>query len=225
MVDRYGIWLSWNNQEDGFELPILPRQLGPSIRGDGAEHDVHGLGKINVIKDRGLAEYTIESIFPGQWYPYISAPQSLVLKPRVYVEKIMKWWDTKWPIRFVAVIPSLEINIPVSIESFEWQEVAGSPGDIQFTLKLKEYRFYSALRVRILDEQGGTRITDGSASARPDDRVRPKTYTLAPGDNLWKVAQKMLGDGNRWREIQKLNGISDAQLRRLPAGMVLKLPT
>ena len=27
LVDRCGIWLSWNNQEDGFELPVLPAEL------------------------------------------------------------------------------------------------------------------------------------------------------------------------------------------------------
>jgi Uncharacterized protein containing LysM domain len=239
MAKRYGIWLSWNNQQEGFELPVLPGEIGASLRGDGAEHEVYGLGKINVIKHRGLAEYTIESIFPVVWYdpatdryfpPYVTASRVLD-KPIDYVRFIEKWWATNRPIRFIYVganayvddqgnTISSEINTPVSIESFEWKEVAGSPGDISFSLKLKEYRFYAAKRV-----EADPASVQKPKPTRPDERVPPQTYTLVAGDSLWKVAQKVLGDGNRWREIQQLNGISDAQLRKLPVGMVLKLPT
>jgi len=234
LVDRCGIWLSWNNQEDGFELPVLPAELNTSIGGDSAGHEVAGLGKISVIKDRELAEYTIESFFPAyppenvDPHPYITA--TIILPPMVYVRKILKWWETKRPIRFVFVGSNRyadlegrtisEINTPASIESFEWKEVAGSPGDISYSLRLKEYRFYAARKATVI---GGTALQK-TKPGRMDERVPPSTYTLVAGDSLWKVAQKMLGDGSRWREIQKLNGISDAQLKKLPVGMVLKLP-
>lgn len=212
-------------------MPVLPGEIGPSIRGNGIEHEVYGLGKINVIKDRGLAEYTIDSFFPAVLAdqkgkalpPYIST--SIILEPMEYVRKIMKWWETKRPIRFVAVMGNEEINTAASIESFEWGESAGSPGDISYILKLKEYRFYFAQRAEVLEESGGEVTVQKSEQERADERVIPKTYTLIAGDNLWKVAQQMLGDGSRWREIQKLNGISDAQLKSLKIGMVLKLPT
>jgi LysM repeat protein len=226
MATRYGIWLSWNNQQEGFELPILPQEIGQSVSGDGAMYDVAGLGKINVIKDRGLAEYTIESLFPAQPYPFITA--SIVLEPKAYIDYIMRWWETKRPIRLTAVTATMEINTPASIESFEWKEKAGAPGDIEFSLKLKEYRFYSAQRVQPVAAPAGSGAAAQVAKAppkRPDDRVPSKTYTLVAGDTLWAVAQKMLGDGSRWREIQKLNGLSDAQVKKLPVGMKLKLPT
>jgi hypothetical protein len=185
--------------------------------------------------DRGLATYNIEGIFPNHYWkgegsqvypPYLAGFE--VLRPMRYVEYIMKWWETKRPIRFIFVGGNAyvggdghtvaEINTPASIEGFEWKEVAGSPGDIQYALQLKEYRFYAARKVQ------PTGAAQTAAQTRPDDRVPPRTYTLVAGDNLWKVAQKVLGDGSRWREIQRLNGITDAQIRSLPVGMVLKLP-
>lgn len=218
----YGIWLSWNNQQEGFELPILPREFGPSIRGDGAGHDVYKLGKINIIKDRELAEYTIESFFPAQRYPFVTA--QYLLEPRAYVDYIMRWWESKRPIRLTAVLPSIEINTPASIEQFEWKEVAGSPGDISFSLRLKEYRFYAARQVQVA-QVAGVATVQKSQAKRPDERVQPKTYTLKPGDTLWTVAQRYLGNGSRWREIAKLNGIKDSQVRSLPVGLTLKLPS
>ncbi|MBB6632756.1 LysM peptidoglycan-binding domain-containing protein [Cohnella thailandensis] len=221
----YGIWLSWNNQQEGFELPILPAEIGASTGGDGASHDVFGLGKINVIKDHGLAEYTIESFFPANTNPFITA--AIVLEPMAYVDYLMRWWETKRPIRFVYTGSTMEVNIPASIESFEWREKAGAIGDIEYTLKLKEYRFYAAQQVKVTSVQStnAKATVTKSAPKRADDRVPPKTYTLAAGDSLWTVAQKTLGDGSRWKEIQTLNKISDAQTKTLRVGLVLNLPT
>ena len=47
-------------------------------------------------------------------------------------------------------------------------------------------------------------------------------YTVKQGDTLWGIAKKLLGDGNRYREIQKENGLQDTLIR---VGMVLKIPS
>lgn len=222
-MDRYGIWLSWNNQQEGFELPILPAEIGVGTGGDGAGYEVAKLGKINVIKDRELSQYTIESFFPAQKYPFVTA--SILLEPKGYVDYIMGWWATLRPIRFVFVGKTMEINTAASIESFEWREVAGTPGDIEFSLELKEYRFYEARRAQVVEPGAGEPpVIQTEDPQRMDERVPPQTYTLASGDNLWKVAQKVLGNGARWKEIQQLNGISDAQTESLPVGMTLQMP-
>jgi nucleoid-associated protein YgaU len=49
------------------------------------------------------------------------------------------------------------------------------------------------------------------------------TYTVAKGDTLSAIAQKMLGSAKRWREIKSLNGINDPAEIRI--GNVLNLPT
>ena len=46
--------------------------------------------------------------------------------------------------------------------------------------------------------------------------------TVAPGDSLWKIAERELGDGSRWKEIAKANGIKDP--RRLQPGQNLTIP-
>lgn len=46
-------------------------------------------------------------------------------------------------------------------------------------------------------------------------------YTVAASDNLWKIAEKKLGDGTRYTEIRQLNGLTCNIIR---VGMPLILP-
>jgi nucleoid-associated protein YgaU len=63
-------------------------------------------------------------------------------------------------------------------------------------------------------------------SAKPSNAAAPKSgrsYTVAEGDSLWKIASSQLGDGIRHAEIKKLNGFLTSD--QLSVGMVLALPS
>lgn len=226
----YEIWLSWNNKEEEFQLPINPSSIKISQGSNSTTYDLVDLGEINVIKSPKLLTYSFDSIFPArQDYPFANAQilsgissDGVFYNPYVYY--LTKWMRTKRPIRFMMFGGRYTINTPASIESFEWKESAGSGGDIEYSLSLKQYVFYTAQRVSLHETAAGTGYSVAEPD-RPDDRQTPTTYTMVAGDNLWKIAQTKLGDGSRWKEIQQLNGISDAEIRRLPVGKVLKLPT
>lgn len=242
----YGVWLSWNNQQESFQLPINPSSIEMSDGNKGQTYDVAALGEINVIKNPKLTTYRFSSIFPSpnsRGYtegdkindPIIGTPiitfvkfddddkRKVKTKMNPYVEYLTRWMASKRPIRFAFTGDTFDINEAVSIEAFDWKEVAGGNGDIEYTLTLKKYVFYAAQRV-VVNQSGDTPQIIKIAGPRPDDRQTPKTYTMRAGDTLWKVAKTQLGDGARWQEIQKLNGITDAQIKVLPIGKVLKLP-
>lgn len=48
-----------------------------------------------------------------------------------------------------------------------------------------------------------------------------QTYTVKKGDSLWKIAQNLLGNGSRYKEIMSLSGISSTTIY---AGQVLTAP-
>ncbi len=48
--------------------------------------------------------------------------------------------------------------------------------------------------------------------------------TVQPGDSLWKIAQKNLGDGSRWREIYDLNKDQIANPNLIQPGQQFKMP-
>lgn len=46
------------------------------------------------------------------------------------------------------------------------------------------------------------------------------THTVVHGDTLWAIAEKYLGDGSRYEEIKRLNGLSSNVIY---SGQVLKI--
>ena len=48
-----------------------------------------------------------------------------------------------------------------------------------------------------------------------------RIYTVVPGDNLWKIADKELGSGSRCADIRVLNGLTSNAIR---VGMKLLIP-
>ena len=60
----------------------------------------------------------------------------------------------------------------------------------------------------------------GSSSSGSSGSAEGK-YTVKVGDTLWSIAQEQLGDGSRYTEIQKRNGLKDTLIR---PGDVLVLP-
>jgi len=64
---------------------------------------------------------------------------------------------------------------------------------------------------------------DPAAPARPPAGTPTRAYTVEDGDSLWRIAERQLGDGLRWREIWALNHGRDMGSGRLfrHAGLIL----
>ncbi|WP_212758517.1 LysM peptidoglycan-binding domain-containing protein [Paenibacillus sinopodophylli] len=232
---KYEIWLSYNNKEDEFQLPVNPGKIEIADGTNSKTFDVIGLGEVSTLLGRKLSEVSFSGFFPSlsaRAYkvgavtadPFVSADTQL--EPKAYVEYIEKWMVTRRPIRFIFNGGSFGINMAASIESFDWSEVAGGGGDIEYSIKLKQYIFYGPKKYKVVTAEAtkvATLVDNGKE--RPNEKQTPKTYTLRSGDSLWKVAKTQLGDGARWKEIQTLNKIPDAKLKSLSIGTVLQLPT
>jgi nucleoid-associated protein YgaU len=225
--------IAWNNAEEGWEFPVLPEKVTIKRNGAGKDYKIIGTGSVGTIEKPDLAEISFESFFPSQRSPLVN-PKFLenpdwIPDPNKFVNDINKWMHSGYPVRFIYVgmnnlNKDYKIYLPMTIASFERWEEGGSPGDIFYSLKLKEYVFYAPQRIRAVKAADGTTKLIKEPPPRLDMRVPAKTYTLKPGDTLIRVARMQLGNSGRWREIMELNKITDSQLNKLPVGMVLQLP-
>lgn len=226
----YSLTLSFNSEAEAIEFPLLPEKIEVNESGNSKSYEISKLGEINVIKSKKLSEISFESFFPAHWFPACNVEEGALFKPSHYiVDKITKWRDSKQPMRLVFTGGPMNINMPVSIEKFTWSEEGGAVGDIKYSISFKEYKFYAAKKVEVVKPTAtsGTVTTvmkKNKAAPRPNTKVKPKTYKLVKGDTLFKVAKRFLGDGSKYKQIQKINGIKDSELKRLQIGRVIKLP-
>lgn len=109
--------------------------------------------------------------------------------------------------------------------SRRWQEiVALNPG-------LDPARLRAGKELRMPGGEGA----NGSAATKPATTVKApapekktpvaasgRTHKVGKGESLWKIAERTLGDGKRWREIAALNPKVNPD--KLVAGTVLQLP-
>jgi LysM repeat protein len=187
------IWLS-NGTSDKLQLPINPQEIGQTYSRNFEDIVLASGDEKTVISGKNQKEFSISSFFPKE-RPIFAEITSLKT-PTEYVKKIEGWMDSKKVL--LLQVTTTNISKQVTIRSFEWKEVGGAVGDIEYTIELKEYSpiTYSAITV-----------TNPKPAPRPPvaNKPQPKTHTVVRGDCLWNIAKKHLGSGSRWTEIYNKN--------------------
>ena len=71
-------------------------------------------------------------------------------------------------------------------------------------------------------------VQSGSSStapaAAPAPASEPRTYTVAEGDSLWKIAQHVYGKGGEWQKIYEANKDTIKNPDLIHPGQVLVIP-
>jgi len=67
-------------------------------------------------------------------------------------------------------------------------------------------------------------VQSGASSTAPPPKAAERTYTVAAGDNLSKIAKKMYGDANQWKKIFEANTDKLKNPDLIHPGQVLRIP-
>ncbi len=69
-------------------------------------------------------------------------------------------------------------------------------------------------------------VLSGSSSSAPapKDQAVTRTYTVVAGDSLSKIAKKIYGSANRWKEIWEANKDQIKNPDLIHPGQILKIP-
>jgi hypothetical protein len=200
------------------ELPVNPERLGVETKSNHKSYNLMNVGEVSVLDYPQGSKIILESFFPAQ-SSYFANGVTLSYTPAECVEKIKSWRDSLHPMRLTVSGGAKDLSLPCSVERFDYWENWGEKGDIYFRLELKEYKWYKLQAVN--SPSGSGSAAAGSGAVRPSETQVPKTYTVKAGDSLWKICQLQLGDGNKYKEIARLNNISNPNLIRV--GQVIRL--
>ncbi|WP_171681391.1 LysM peptidoglycan-binding domain-containing protein [Paenibacillus planticolens] len=223
--------LSYNNGEERLQLPVNPERISVTTTRGYEDIEVTQLGEYTVIGNAKLREFSFSSFFPREYNPSYCEYAGF-LPPWEIVRKIERWMNTGRPIRFTLTGQIYDesffavINEAVTIRSFNYYEVAGSPGDIYFDMSMKEYVFIEFRRLKqTTDASGDIEVTQDAL--RPDTSAKVANYTVVNGDSLFKIAARssVYDNGDKWRDIYDANkSLIGPNPNSISTGMVLVIP-
>lgn len=217
------------------QLPVNPEDITISGSSSNDTTNTVGQGEISNIGFPGLKELTISSFFPKRYNGelYINTGGQFE-EPEFYIKFFEDIKKDRKPFRLI--ITDLNINMLVSIESFSNTYAYGTD-DVDYELELKEYKEHN-IRILKATSTGFVNVDSvqkvssvtptNTNSNRSVEKSIPKTYTVVSGDNLWTIAQRLLGDGSRWNEIYSYNNnksIIGGNPNLIRPGQVLSIPS
>lgn len=192
-------WLKTIDETEWLWLPVNPEQVSVKTSHGYEDVQVTQLGEYTIIGEPLLKEYSFASFFPRDYHPGYCEYEDIP-DPWSTVETIEGWIKSRKPVRLD--ITGTKIKGLVTIRSFQYSERAGNPGDIYFDLELKEY---AEVKFRQVETTGSGKSMVITGEHRPDGRIKPSSYLVIPGDTLWKISQRTLGSGDRWKEVYAAN--------------------
>lgn len=159
--------LTYNNFAERLVFPVNPAKLQISDGGTGFnEFDVVKGGETITTGNRRLYRVAFSSFFPRDYnagyceYPDIPSPWEAVAA-------INRWRESGLPLRLL--ITETNINIPVVIYEFKYEERGGEPGDVYFDISFKQYRFVT-IREMAADNTAALQKASYNLSVQVSDR-------------------------------------------------------
>ncbi|QHI71462.1 phage baseplate protein [Aminipila terrae] len=129
------IFLSINNREKVIQIPVLPPEFTIQSPSQNESYQTISTKEITLIGTMGLKTLSFSSIFPAQKVIY---SKNCSMFGWEFVKEIEMMRDRRIPFRLI--ISETPINMPVTIESFEYGQKAGKK-DINYSIEFKEFRF------------------------------------------------------------------------------------
>ncbi|MGG3939484.1 LysM peptidoglycan-binding domain-containing protein [Anoxybacillus kestanbolensis] len=199
MKVKMQFWLRYGSEN--LQLPVNPSSFEVASPYGIEVIEVDNLGEITIPKNRGLQEFRFESFLPEKYDPTYCV-HNRIIPPNDFIEIIEGWRDEEKPVRFT--VTTANINTLVLIPEFTYRpSPPGSPGEIQFSISLKEYR------VPVIKKLTSTAVSSKKSSKMaqrpPKQETKPKTYTVRPGDTLWSISMKFYKTGSKVDAIHQAN--------------------
>lgn len=137
-----------NHKNKTVELPIAPAEFMVGVEFDNEPETILKTGEVNRIGERKLYQMPIEGILPVNTnHSHLVTAKRPLGTAIEYINFFRDWQDSKKPGRIV--ISGGKINLPATIEKFNYGKVDGNDSEFKFTLEVKEWRQFAARKLNV----------------------------------------------------------------------------
>lgn len=198
-------------------LPVTPSALNIRTPSKNTTVTLINDGEINILKEQGLREISFEFLLPQVKYPFSNYSISNYTAT-TFIPLLNELKKSKKPFQFIVtrMNPRGKVlfftNITCQVEDFEYDEDADSLGlDVLCNITLKEWKYYGTKSIKLTNLVNGKKLATVT-TPRVTNKVIPKTITVKSGDTLWNLCKKHLGNGQKYKEVAKLNNLANPNL-------------
>ena len=218
----YRFYMKQNGEQ--ILLPVAPSELITNVEGESEKVDLVDIGEGSILKDIGLRRISFTVLLPAVQYSFVQT-EGVFQPPIFFLNQFRQYKMSKKPVSLIVfrkLADGTELfsgNIDVSFERYTVLERGGEQGDFWVEINLKEYRKITSATYKMEQKEGQTVLEE--FGVKREGKEIPNTYTVKKGDSLWKIAQTMLNDGSRYKEIAEKNNIVNPN--KLQVGQILRL--
>ena len=202
------------------ELGINPESITVSESRDNIKENIDAIGDVYFPGKRGLKTVSISTFLPGS-KSKVRRRGSL----QTELELINKWISEDVILRVVISKPTINFKAILDSKSVTLKE---GDLDVYIDLKLTEVKDIDIPTVESVSIFKKAEDTAGNTDVALSDRGAenaPKSGNVEIVNSkttLWGLAKKYYGNGEEWKRIAEVNGISDP--KKLREGMQILIP-
>lgn len=213
-------------KQDGKQilLPVTPAEIETKMGNRNKAVYILNFGEMNLAKKPGLQEIRFTALLPGRKYPFVQTEGSFQ-EPEYFLNTFKEYKAAAKPVQIILfrkLADGTQVfcgNMDVLLEDYTVTEKGGEQGDFWVEMHWKEWKAAKSIRYSVKSQNGSNVIVEQGQERQA--KTPAATYTVKKGDSLWNIAKRELGDGTKYKEIARKNGIGDPN--KIYPGQVLKL--
>lgn len=146
------------------KIPVNPEEINITHSSNNKTFQVLDKGEIVVQMPPALTEVSFNSFVSNNDEPFTDGS----ITPRAFVKALKRAKDERIKGRLIITRSELfDTNIRCIIEDFDVTDKGGEPDDIYYSIKLKEYRDYSAQSVTFVNQTEDNTAQATATAERP----------------------------------------------------------
>lgn len=162
-----GFYITDQTTNQTIQLPINPSEVKVKYETDDKQETITNLGEVNLIGKDKLASISIQSTFAdlSVWYPHYMSTYSAEM-PESYLDSLNKIREEGHKVRFI--VTGTEINLLMTIHSFEYGMEKGFADEYVYTIDLMQYREFGYQKLKDPKKKGKKK---GKKRSKPAKKI------------------------------------------------------